>query len=66
MMPTFYTFAIDEYGIGYDSMIFETVEDAEMHLERLKDAEEDCTNSALSAMITSLEDQLTNYKETRD
>lgn len=65
-MPTFYTFAIDEYGIGYDSMIFETVEDAEMHLERLKDAEEDCTNSALSAMITSLEDQLTNYKETRD
>lgn len=65
-MPTFYTFAIDEYGVGYDSMIFETVEDAEMHLERLKDAEEDCTNSALSAMIASLEDQLTNYKETRD
>lgn len=66
MMPTFYTFAIDEYGVGYDSMIFETVEDAEMHLERLKDAEEDCTNSALSAMITSLEDQLANYKELSD
>lgn len=66
MMPTFYTFAIDEYGVGFDSMVFETVEDAEMHLELLKDAEEDCTNYALSAIITSLEDQLTNYKETRD
>lgn len=65
-MPTFYTFAIDEYGVGYDSMVFETAEDAETYLERLKDAEEDCTNCSLSAMITSLEDQLTNYKETTD
>lgn len=65
-MPAFYTFAIDEYGVGYDSMIFENVEDAEMYLERLKDAEEDCTNCALSAIITSLEDQLTNYKELSD
>lgn len=65
-MATFYTFAVDEYGVGYDSMIFENVEDAETYLERLKDAEEDCTNCALSAMITSLEDQLANYKETRD
>lgn len=65
-MPTFYTFAIDEYGVGYDSMIFENVEDAETYLERLKDAEEDCTNYALSAIITSLEDQLANYKEPSD
>lgn len=65
-MPTFYTFAIDEYGVGYDSMLFETVEDAETYLERLKDAEEDRTNCSLSAMITSLEDQLINYKETTD
>lgn len=65
-MPTFYTFAVDEYGIAYDAMLFETVEDAEMHLELLKDQEETFTNFALSAMITSLEDQLTNYKETRD
>ena len=65
-MPTFYTFAIDEYGVGYDSMIFETVEDAEDYLQRLKDAEEDRSSYHLSAMITSLEDQLTNYKETRD
>lgn len=65
-MPTFYTFAIDEYGVGYDSAIFETVKDAEMYLELLKDQEETCTNCSLSAMITSLEDQLTNYKETTD
>ena len=65
-MHSFYTFAIDEYGVGFDSMIFETVEDAEMHLERLKDAEEDSTNCALSAMIISLEDQLRNYHESSD
>jgi len=65
-MPTFYTFAVDEYGVGYDSMLFETVDDAEMYLSLLKDQEETFTNSALSAMITSLEDQLTNYKEARD
>lgn len=65
-MPTFYTFAVDEYGVGYDSMLFETVEDAEMHLELLKDQEETSANCSLSAMITSLEDQLANYKETRD
>lgn len=65
-MHSFYTFAIDEYGVGYDSMIFETVEDAEDYLQRLKDAEEDFTNSALSAMIINLEDQLRNYHESSD
>jgi len=65
-MQTFYTFAVDEYGIGYDAETFHTVEDAESYLEQLKDQAENCTNCSLSAMIASLEDQLLEYKELTD
>jgi len=65
-MPAFHLFAVDEYGIGYDAETFYTVEDAESYLEQLKDQAESCTNYRLSAMITSLEDQLLEYKERGD
>jgi len=65
-MPSFYTFAIDEHGVGYDAETFYAVEDAESYLEVLKDQAESCTNCRLSAMIASLEDQLLEYKELTD
>jgi len=65
-MQTFYTFAVDEHGTGYDVETFYTVEDAESYLEVLKDQAEGCTNCSLSAMIASLEDQLLEYKERGD
>ena len=65
-MQTFYTFAIDEYDLGYAFQTFYNVEDAEMFLEVLKDQLEDANNSQafmLRSAITSLEDQLLEYKE---
>lgn len=66
MIQTFYTFAVDEYGVGYDSMVFDDAEHAESYLEGLKDREEDFPSLMLSAMIASLEDQLLEYKELTD
>lgn len=68
-MPAFYTFAIDEYGIGYSPETFYSVEDAELFLSFLKDALEDANYSQafmVRSAIENLEDQLRNYKETAD
>lgn len=65
-MPAFYTFAIDEHGLGYSPQTFYNVEDAEMFLEVLKDQLEDANNSQafmIRSAITNLEDQLLDYKE---
>jgi len=68
-MPTFYTFAIDEYGTGYSPQTFYNAEDAILFLEALRDSLEDASPAAsysLRQTILDLEDQLRNYKETAD
>ena len=68
-MPAFYTFAIDEYGVGYSPETFYNAEDAELFLSSLKDALEDANYSQafmLHSAIENLEDQLRNYRETAD
>ena len=65
-MPAFYTFAIDEHGLGYSPQTFYNVEDAELFLDLLKDQLEDANNGQafmIRSAITSLEDQLLEYKE---
>jgi hypothetical protein len=68
-MPTFYTFAMDEYSVGYSPQTFYTVEDVESFITTLEDSLEDVTISqahSIRQTILDLEDQLRNYKETAD
>ena len=68
-MSAFYTFIVDEYGVGYSPETFYTVEDAENFITTLEDSLEDATISqahSIRQTILDLEDQLRNYKETAD
>ena len=68
-MPTFYTFAIDEHGVGYSPETFYNVEDAALFLETLRDSLEDVSPAAsysLRQTILDLEDQLLNFQQSAD
>jgi hypothetical protein len=68
-MPTFYTFAVDEHGIGYSPETFYTIEDVVNFLEMLRDSLEDASPSAsysLRQTILDLEDQLLNFQQSAD